>query len=124
MSAQRPVLRLLRAEGAGEFLVLLLLYARVGESWWLFGLLFLAPDLGFLGYLAGPRAGAAVYNALHVLVAPAALGLASVAAGWPIGVALALIWAAHIQIDRALGYGLKYPSGFGDTHLGQIGRRA
>jgi hypothetical protein len=25
-------------------------------------------------------------------------------------------------MDRALGYGLKYPSGFSHTHLGQIGR--
>ena len=29
----------------------------------------------------------------------------------------------HVGLDRALGYGLKYPSGFGDTHLGAIGRR-
>ena len=35
----------------------------------------------------------------------------------------ALIWAAHIGFDRALGYGLKYPTSFGETHLGRIGRR-
>ena len=28
---------------------------------------------------------------------------------------------AHIGIDRALGYGLKLPSGFKHTHLGVIG---
>ena len=38
--------------------------------------------------------------------------------------ALALIWIAHIGLDRALGYGLKYATGFGDTHLGRIGRAA
>jgi hypothetical protein len=48
----------------------------------------------------------------------------SLLAGWPLGVAVALIWAAHIQFDRMLGYGLKYASGFGDTHLGRIGRAA
>jgi Domain of unknown function (DUF4260) len=117
-----PVRALLRVEGLAEFLVLLLLYARVGESWWLFLALFLAPDLGFLGYLAGPRVGAAVYNALHVLLAPALLGGGALLAGWPLGVAIALIWASHIQFDRALGYGLKYASGFGDTHLGRFGK--
>ena len=35
-----------------------------------------------------------------------------------------LIWIAHVGFDRALGYGLKYASGFGDTHLGRIGRAA
>ena len=38
--------------------------------------------------------------------------------------AAALIWIAHIGLDRALGYGLKYATGFGDTHLGHIGHSA
>jgi hypothetical protein len=113
---------LLRAEGFFELLVLAALYAIVGESWWLFAALFLAPDLSFLFYLAGPRVGAAAYNAAHLVAGPAVLGLASLALGWPLGAALALIWAAHIQFDRALGYGLKYSTSFGDTHLGRIGR--
>jgi hypothetical protein len=36
---------------------------------------------------------------------------------------LALIWAAHVGFDRMLGYGLKYPTAFGDTHMGRIGRQ-
>ena len=28
----------------------------------------------------------------------------------------------HIGVDRALGYGLKYPTAFADTHLGRVGR--
>jgi hypothetical protein len=32
----------------------------------------------------------------------------------------ALIWLAHIGMDRALGYGLKYPTTFKDTHLGHV----
>jgi hypothetical protein len=43
---------------------------------------------------------------------------------WPLAGPLALIWLAHIGIDRALGYGLKYASGFGFTHLGRIGPAA
>jgi hypothetical protein len=114
--------RLLKAEGGFEALFLVGLYAWLGESWWLFAALFLAPDLTFLGYLAGPRVGAAAYNAVHTTIGPVLFGLAALVGAWPLGVAMALIWAAHIQLDRALGYGLKYASGFGDTHLGRIGR--
>jgi hypothetical protein len=31
--------------------------------------------------------------------------------------AYVLIWTAHIAMDRALGYGLKYPTAFKSTHL-------
>ena len=110
---------LLRAEGAALGLAAVAIYAAGGHSWLMFAALFLAPDLSFVAYLAGPRVGAAVYNALHWTVLPLALA----AFGWllasPGGLAVALIWLAHIGIDRALGYGLKYPSGFSDTHLGR-----
>jgi hypothetical protein len=35
---------------------------------------------------------------------------------------LGLIWCAHIGLDRAIGYGLKYGASFGHTRLGRIGR--
>jgi hypothetical protein len=41
----------------------------------------------------------------------------------PLLTALAVILLAHIAADRALGYGLKYATGFKDTHLGRIGRQ-
>lgn len=94
-------------------------YARGGHSWALFALLFLAPDLSFAGYLAGPRAGAAAYNLLHSYVGPAGAAVLALSNGRPATVAL--IWAAHVGFDRLLGYGLKYPTAFGDTHLGRIG---
>ena len=71
---------------------------------------------------AGPRIGAVVYNAFHSYVGPALLAAVCLLAG--LSTAVPLIWAAHIGFDRALGYGLKYASGFSDTHLGVIGRRA
>jgi hypothetical protein len=86
-----------------------------------FAVLFFAPDVSFAGYLAGPRVGAALYNVAHSYVAPLALATTLLALG--AGPNLVLVWAAHIGFDRALGYGLKYPSGFGDTHLGRIGRQ-
>jgi hypothetical protein len=42
----------------------------------------------------------------------------------PLILSLAMIWLAHIGIDRALGYGLKYRTGFANTHLGRIGKDA
>ena len=111
-------LLLLRLEGAGVFLAALVLYAALDASWWLFALLILAPDLGMLFYLAGRRAGASGYNATHTYLAPLALGAAAFHVAAPLGEAVAVIWAAHIGFDRALGYGLKYPESFGRTHLG------
>ncbi len=34
-----------------------------------------------------------------------------------------ILLVAHVGMDRAFGYGLKYPTSFQDTHLGRIGRR-
>ena len=84
--------------------------------------LVLAPDLAMLAYLAGPRWGSIVYNLAHTTAPALSLALAGFLAGAPIASAAGLIWIAHIGLDRALGYGLKYSSGFGDTHLGPIGR--
>lgn len=115
---------LLRAEGAAVFVAILLLYGQVGFSWIAFVVLFLAPDLSMLAYLAGPRIGATVYNAAHTYVLPIAVALVGYfAERTVVAPALALIWIAHIGLDRALGYGLKYPTRFGDTHLGLFGKR-
>ena len=113
----------LRVEGAAAFATAVALYAHAGFSWPLFALLFLAPDLSMLGYLIGARAGAAAYNVVHTYALPLPLAVAGLLAHEPALLAVALIWVAHIGLDRALGFGLKYPSAFGDTHLGRVGRR-
>jgi hypothetical protein len=111
---------ILRAEGAAVLLASLFLYARFGEGWVLFVLLLLAPDLSIVGYAAGPGVGAASYNLFHTTVLPIGLAVVGVAAGSVVVLSIALIWLAHIGMDRALGYGLKRPTGFRDTHLGRI----
>lgn len=83
-------------------------------------LLFLVPDLSIAAYFAGPRVGAVVYDAVHTEVFPLALGAAGVVAGSSVCAQVALIWLAHIGLDRMLGYGLKYPTEFGDTHLQRL----
>jgi hypothetical protein len=115
---------LLRLEGAALLLLGVVLYTKTAMPWWLFALLFLTPDLSFLGYLAGPRAGAIAYNSAHTLLGPIALALAGFLLPSFDLIALSLIWTAHIGFDRMLGYGLKYAAGFRFTHLGRIGRAA
>jgi hypothetical protein len=113
---------LLRMEGLALFAGMTPLYAVWGGSWWVYAILFLVPDLSFAAYLAGPRFGAVIYNAAHSYLAPMALMVTGFAASEPLILSIAMIWLAHIGIDRALGYGLKYPAGFSFTHLGRIGR--
>jgi hypothetical protein len=115
---------LLRLEGLTLFAGMTLLYAVWGGSWWVYAILFLAPDLSFAAYLAGPKVGAIAYNAAHSYMAPMALMTAGFATPSPLVLSIAMIWLAHIGIDRALGYGLKYSAGFGFTHLGRIGPAA
>ena len=115
---------LLRLEGLALLAGMTLLYAIWDGSWWIYAILFLAPDLSFLGYLGGPRIGAYVYNAAHSYLAPMGLMTTGFALASPLTLSLAMIWLAHIGFDRALGYGLKYSLGFGFTHLGRIGRAA
>lgn len=111
---------LLRLEGGVVFAAATLLYFHGDHAWWLFLLLILAPDLSMLGYLGGDRAGAAVYDAIHTYALPVPLAAIGVVADVRLLAALGLIWAAHIGVDRLLGYGLKYESGFKDTHLQRV----
>ncbi|MCT7376423.1 DUF4260 domain-containing protein [Chelativorans salis] len=112
---------LLRIENAALALAALVAYQLSGGSWWLFAALILVPDISMAGYLASPRLGAWCYNAAHSWIVPVLLWLAGLAAGLPLLTQIALILAAHIAIDRTLGYGLKHTSDFKDTHLGRIG---
>lgn len=109
---------LLRVEGLAVGVAAVGAYLALGGPLWLLAVLALAPDLSMVGYLAGPRVGAAAYNAAHTYIAPVAL--AALATGFDVPIALlgALVWAGHIGVDRLFGYGLKYESGFKDTHLG------
>lgn len=116
------VLYILRFDGLAIAAVTLLLYARTGASWWMFAGLWLLPDLSMLGYLAGPFWGARVYNSIHAYATPITLACCALLLGATPLLPFALIWTNHIAIDRLLGYGLKYQSGFGDTHLGRTGR--
>jgi hypothetical protein len=115
---------LLRLEGLTLFAGMTALYGLWAGPWWLYAVLFFAPDLSFAGYLTGPKIGAWVYNSMHSTIIPMAMLTVGFGFAPPLVLSLALIWLAHIGFDRALGYGLKYSAGFGFTHLGRIGRGA
>jgi hypothetical protein len=111
---------LLSLEGLALFIGSIVLYAYYGGAWWLFLLLLLSPDLAMLGYLLNTRIGAMSYNAIHTTVLPLSLAIASLLLAWTLGLQMALIWLAHIGMDRTVGYGLKYSTNFKETHLNRV----
>ena len=118
------ILPWLRLEGVAAFAIGLAVFGAAGGPWLLALPLLLVPDVSMVGYLRGPRLGALTYNLVHNW----ALGLAVLALGAWSGVTevtlAGAILVAHVGMDRALGYGLKLPTSFQETHLGRIGRRS
>jgi hypothetical protein len=111
---------LLHLEGIAILIAALVLYANQQFSWWAFALFLLAPDLPMLLYLINPRLGSITYNLVHTIIFPLALAIFSVFNGSDLGLQIALIWIAHIGMDRAFGYGFKYPGDFKQTHFSRI----
>jgi hypothetical protein len=111
---------LLHLEGATVLIGSALLYYLHGGNWLLYALLLLAPDLSMFGYLAGNKIGAYIYNLLHAYPLPALLATYGLLGNNALALSLALIWSSHIGADRLLGYGLKYPTEFKDTHLAHV----
>lgn len=106
-----------RLEGLAIFIAAIVLYARVGRSWWIYTIFATLPDVAIAGYLLGRRIGASVYNTVHLGVWPIAIGAYGFLQDSTFLIAVSLAWASHIGIDRFFGFGLKYATGFKDTHL-------
>ncbi|MEP6988512.1 MAG: DUF4260 domain-containing protein [Chloroflexota bacterium] len=111
---------LLRLEGLTVLVAAIAAYAHQGGSIWLFLALLLAPDLSALGYLVNVRVGSISYNAVHTYTVPALLAAAAFALNMPTLLLIAFIWFAHIGMDRVMGFGLKYPTEFKDTHMQHV----
>jgi hypothetical protein len=120
LAVERLPRSLLHLEGVAVAAAALVIYFWAGHPWWLILLLALAPDLAMAAYAAGPRIGAAAYDVVHTYVLPVILVTVGVLTDNDTAVAVALIWMTHIGVDRAIGYGLKYPSAFKDTHLQRV----
>ena len=96
----------------------LIAFGALGQPWWLVPAVILAPDVGMSGYLAGTRPGAHLYNLTHATLLPAVMLGAGYWQADRLVMALALVWLAHIGLDRLLCTGLKYNDRFTHTHLG------
>ncbi|MDX2139615.1 MAG: DUF4260 domain-containing protein [Chloroflexota bacterium] len=111
---------LLHLEGLFVFAAAIAAFAHLGGNGWLFAALLLVPDLSALGYFVNKEVGSVMYNAAHTYTGPGVLLAVGLAMQQPLVVLIALIWLAHIGMDRTVGYGLKYPSAFKDTHLQRV----
>ena len=114
---------ILRLEGAAVFIASVIAYRMQGAGWMLAVAALFLPDLFMVGYLRSSSIGAWLYNVGHSYVAPLALTAIAVLQGGGGAAIAACIWFAHIGMDRAMGYGLKYPDAFTNTHMGRIGSR-
>ncbi len=113
---------LIKLEELFLFLLSIYLFIQLDYAWWWYALLFLAPDLGMIGYLISPQVGAQTYNLLHHKAIAVALFLIGAGLSIPLLQLAGVIILGHSSADRVLGYGLKYPDAFQHTHLGWIER--
>ncbi len=111
---------ILHLEGAVLLGLSLVGFAVLDGNWLEFIILFFAPDISIAGYLFGNSAGATSYNVAHAYLFPAILGVYGLFNAQTLAICLALIWFAHLGFDRLLGFGLKYPTRFNDTHLNRV----
>jgi hypothetical protein len=112
----------LRVEGLAALAAGSGLYLHLGGPLLLLVPFLLAVDVSMAGYLAGPRPGALLYNLAHNWATGGAVLALAWGLGSPVIALVGAILVAHTGMDRLAGYGLKYPTAFGDTHLGRIGR--
>jgi hypothetical protein len=111
---------LLRAEGLAVLISAIAVYAHLRGNAWLFVLLLFTPDVFMLGYLKNVQLGSIIYNIGHTYLVPIVVLAIALYAESFLGVQIAIIWFAHIGLDRLMGYGLKYPTNFKDTHLQRV----
>jgi len=115
----KPAL-LLRIEGSLLFADSIVCYHETQASWVLFAVLLLALDFSMAGYLINAKTGATIYYAVHTLSGPLLLLAYAVLTAHTGLVPYGLIWTTHVAMDRMLGFGLKYPTQFKDTHLQRV----
>ena len=120
-ASSSPQTRLLRIEAVVLAVFTIYTYRHLGGTWSFYCWMWLIPDIGMLAYVGGPRVGALAYNLTHNYVGGAVLFAATVGLDAAVGdlSLFGLIWMSHVAIDRAMGFGIKYGTGFRNTHLGR-----
>jgi ABC-type nitrate/sulfonate/bicarbonate transport system permease component len=112
----------IKLEELAQFLFSIYLFSLLPFAWWVYPVFLFAPDLSMVGYLAGPRVGAIIYNLIHHKAISLALIVLGFLLALPVVSLAGVILFGHTSLDRVLGYGLKYPDSFRHTHLGMIGQ--
>ena len=112
---------ILKIEEAALFVTGVFMFSTLNFAWWWFPVLLLTPDLGMLGYLANQKVGAFSYNIFHHRAIAVTLLIFGYFYDWQLLLLSGVILFSHIAFDRMLGYGLKFPDSFKNTHLGTIG---
>ena len=102
------------------FIGALLIYLFLSGNWIIFLVLLFAMDIFAIGYIKNSRIGSIIYNIGHIYVWSIILIVIGILIDLNLLILFSLIWIAHISMDRAMGYGLKYPSDFKHTHMQKI----
>ena len=110
----------LKLEEFALFVFSILAFNELPFAWWLYPALILIPDVSMLGYLINPRIGAFCYNLVHHKALAIVVWCLGIFLANPTVQLVGVILFGHSAMDRVAGYGLKYFSGFKDTHLGKL----
>ena len=115
--------KIIALEEAAMLVLSIVLFNQLSFAWWWYLALILAPDLSMLGYAVNTRIGAMAYNLFHHKAVAIVLYIAGLFLKNEALQLVGLILFGHSSMDRMLGYGLKYPDSFQNTHLGLIGKK-
>ncbi|MFL5748244.1 MAG: DUF4260 domain-containing protein [Niastella sp.] len=115
--------KLIALEEAAMLALSIYLFSRLSFAWWVYLALILTPDLSMIGYMVNTKVGAWLYNFFHHKAVAIVLYIAGAYLNNEVVQLIGLILFGHSSMDRMLGYGLKYPDSFQNTHLGLIGKQ-
>ena len=104
---------ILRIEEAAMAVIAIFLIARMnlGFSWWVYALLFLSPDISFIGFIFGERKGNAVYNLFHFKAIAVILWISGIIMNMDFLALVGLMMFAHASFDRLVGFNLGSSAG-------------
>lgn len=111
---------ILKLEEATMFVLSIYLLSLVDTtfSWWVYPLLYLAPDISMVGYWSGNKTGAWLYNIVHSKTLAIIIAIIGLLISNDTLLLTGIILFGHSSMDRMFGYGLKLKDGFKHTHLG------
>lgn len=111
---------LITIEEVAQFNLSIFLFAKLPFVWWVYPVFLLLPDVSMLGYLVNAKVGAFSYNLFHHKALAIAAGVAGLVLQINELTLVGTLFFGHSSMDRLMGYGLKYVTGFTNAHLGNV----